>query len=640
MSAIWGSISFSTPLSSDMPASMKAPYLNNCKIDSYSHIIESHVFMACGIQYITSEASLEKLPIYDSNHEIYFNTDSLLDNREELIQALDASPQEPDGTLMYLAYLKWGIKCLNRFRGLFALAIYDKSRQTLYLATDQTASRCLYYYHLNDTFIFSTLIKPILAVNPNITFNGYYLKDYLSAPGLMPNIVSTETPYSDIYKLNPGTYLEITRNSITEKSYWNPSLPLSDIHCRTPRDYGSYFRELYNTCVKDALRCNGEVGIAMSSGLDSATVGALAATHLVKADKKLMTYTYVPCCETTVHRASNHIMNEQKDVESILSMYANMIPHFLNNEGKNCLSELDNELAILEFPFKAYVNMPNLCEIYRHAAADNCKILLTGQCGNSTVSHGYIDDVLYDLYSKKHYFLFLSYLNHYSKTVRESRKKALIGCYRYFQHAQKVYSQKSLSYNITNSFVSPDIRNDYPLEKRLWESGNTILESIPTSDSYYKSGLYKSAMYTYLGELETKMGLANGIIIRDPTKDIRMLSFCYHLPYRLFAYMGIPRWLIRENLRDLLPNQLLDNWMRYGVQNADYISRIERDMEQILPSLNSVKENFLFSEWINNSELTRYLDQLAQYGMDTDFWKFDDLIYIFILHQFIRQTKF
>ena len=638
MSAIWGSISLSTPLSSDIPVSMKAPYLDNYKIDSYSQITEPHVHMACGIQYITLEASLEKLPIYDSDHDIYFNADCLLDNRDELIHSLGVSPEEPDGTLMYLSYLKWGIKCLDHFKGLFSLAVFDKHRHTLYLATDQTASRCLYYYRLNDRFTFSTLLKPILAVYPDITLNEYYLKDYLAAPGLMPNIVSNETPYTGIYKLNPGTYLEITGNSITEISYWNPSLPLSDVPCHTPEEYGSCFRELYHSCVKDALRCDGEVGIAMSSGLDSATVGALAAAHLAKTGRKLMTYTYVPCCETTVNQGQNHVMNEQKDVESILSMYPNMVPHFLNNEGKNCLSELDNELAILEFPFKAYVNMPNLCEIYRHAAADNCKILLTGQCGNSTVSHGYIDDVLYELYSKKHYLRFLRYLNRYSKTVRESRKKALIGCYRYFEYTKKVYAQKNLNYNITNSFVAQDIRNDYPLEKRFTDSGNTVLENIPTSDSYYKSGLYKAAMYTYLGELETKMGLANGIIIRDPTKDMRMLSFCYHLPYHLFAYLGTPRWLIRGNLRNLLPEKLLDNWMRYGVQNADYLSRIMRDMEQILPKLNSAKDNFQFPKWLNSTELTDYLEQIAQSEPDITFQKFDDMIYIYILHQFVSQT--
>ncbi len=635
MSAIWGSISLSAPLSSEIPLSMKAPFLKHCKIDSYSQISEANVYMACGIQYITQEASMEKLPVYDSKHDIYFNADCLLDNRNELIKLLCASSDESDGTLMYLSYLKWGIRCLEHFRGLFSLAVFDKTKQTLYLATDQTASRCLYYYRFNDGFTFSTLIKPILAVHPDITLNEYYLKDYLAAPGLMPNIVSNETPYTGIYKLNPGTYLEITGNFVTENSYWKPSFPMSDVNCNTPKEYGYYFRKLYHSCVSDVLRCNGEIGIAMSSGLDSATVGALAAIDLATTDKKLMTYTYVPCCETTVQNTFNHVMNEQSDVESILSMYPNMIPHFLNNDGKNCLAELDKELSIMEIPFKAYVNMPNLCEIYRHAAADNCKILLTGQCGNSTVSHGYIDDVLYELYSKKHYLRFLRYLNSYSKTVKESRKKALISCCRYFKHTKKVYAKKDFNYNITNSFVAHDILNNYPLKERFTDSKNTILENIPTSGSYYQSGLYKAAMYTYLGELETKMGLANGIIIRDPTKDMRMLSFCYHLPYHLFAYLGTPRWLIRGNMQDLLPESIMDNWMRYCVQNADYLSRIIRDIEQILTKLNSLNEGFPFPEWLNRSELADYLKQLAQNASDIDFLTFDDIIYIYIIHQFV-----
>ena len=117
-----------------------------------------------------------------------------------------------------------------------------------------------------------------------------------------------------------------------------------------------------------------------------------------------------------------------------------------------------------------------------------------------------------------------------------------------------------------------------------------------------------------------------------------MLSFCYHLPYHLFAYLGTPRWLIRGNLRNLLPEKLLDNWMRYGVQNADYLSRIMRDMEQILPKLNSAKDNFQFPKWLNSTELTDYLEQIAQSEPDITFQKFDDMIYIYIFHQFVSQT--
>lgn len=640
MSAIWGAVSFSDPLKNNLSALMETPYKKTCKIDHYSDIIQPKVYFGCGIQYITEEALLEKMPFHNVEKKIYFSSDCLLDNREELIQALGASPSEPDGTLMYLAFLKWGIDCVKYFRGLFSLAVYNETEKNLYLAADQTASRCLYYCQTENTILFSTLMAPILAVCPSISYNENYLKDYLTAPGLMPNISANETPYTGIYKLKPGTYLKLTADTVSEISYWDPSVPLKDCHCRNAKEYGRYFRELYASCVHDALRCRGEIGVAMSSGLDSATVGALAADHLRDSSRQLQTYTYIPYMDITDQHNPNNITNEQADVESIIAMHPNMIPHFLNNNGRNCLESLDENLRIMEFPFKAYVNMPNLCEIYNHASADNCKVLLTGQFGNSTVSHGYIDDVLYDLYSSKHWICFLNYLNHYSKTVKESRKKALKGCINYFRYSNTQYQNRKFNYKPSNTFLGKDIMTDYPMEERYTQNGITIFENIPIPHSYYQSGLYKAAMHTYLGEWETKMGLAHGIIIRDATKDIRMLSFCYHLPYRYFAYGGTPRWLIRENMKGLLPEHLLNNWMRYGVQNADYLNRINRDFKEIQPMLHKVLEPSPMSPWLNIPEITAYLEELSDTGIDDDFVKFDSLIYLVILCEFYSLPKF
>ena len=91
----------------------------------------------------------------------------------------------------------------------------------------------------------------------------------------------------------------------------------------------------------------------------------------------------------------------------------------------------------------------------------------------------------------------------------------------------------------------------------------------------------KKALYTYLGEFETKMGLKYGVVLRDPTADIRMISFCYHMPYKYFAYNGVPRWLVRNNFQEELPNNIVNNWMRYGVQNADCFIRMKREWKRI-----------------------------------------------------------
>ena len=93
------------------------------------------------------------------------------------------------------------------------------------------ASRCLYYYESGRQVSFSTLSSAILQVFPEIPENPLFFKDFLTAPGLAPNISPEDTPYRGMYKLKPGTYLEITSHGITEHTYWTPADEASPFSC-------------------------------------------------------------------------------------------------------------------------------------------------------------------------------------------------------------------------------------------------------------------------------------------------------------------------------------------------------------------------------------------------------------------------
>lgn len=646
MSAIWGYLSYTNSINDSLPPAMEEVYKAKCKIDCYRSQQTTNLYMACGIQYITKESCNEVLPIFDTESGIYFTADCILDNRAELISLLGADPSEPDGTLMFLAYKKWGMDCLKHFRGLFSMAVYDINAGTLFLAADQVSSRCLYYYKAQDFVCFSTLLDPLRKVCPDIRINEYYIKDFLTAPGLMPNIVPTETPFSGVLKINPGCYMVITPDTVTEHSYWTPFSHKKQRHL-TAKAYGKAFRSLYTECVKDALRTDGEVGISMSSGLDSASVGALAAIELKSNNKTLYSYTYVPF-ETPKpdKRHKDYVHDETADVMNIVKMHPNIKPHFLNNNGENCFDFLQDGLKIMEIPYKAVVNFPNLYEVYYHAKNDRCKIVLTGQSGNTTISHGKIIDILYDSYQKKHYLRFFYALNRYSKTTKISRKQALCSCLQQFKYARKIYRHPNVSeYRPDNPFLSEHILENYPLQKRYKEGELEFLASIPTSQESYLQYLHKKALYTYIGELETKLGLATGILLRDPTRDIRLLEFCADLPYHLFAYRGTPRWLIRENLNDILPASVLENWMRYGVQNSDWLLRIERDflgikrfIEGIIADVKKRDGNRLLSTIVDEEKILRYLSSVFTDDNATDSSDFFYLCFIVSMISFLNTS--
>lgn len=643
MAAIWGKISFNGNIQPSINSIMSQVYNEKCRLDRISMTGSSKYYMGCGIINVTRESRNEIVPIIDEENGVCITCDCILDNRNKLKKELNIKPEEsvPDGTLIYRAYCRWGIDCVTHFRGTYSIAVYDFVKQTLYLIADPVSSRCLYYYKDNKgDIIFSTLIEPIRAVSDEINLNKNYIKDYLTAPGMMPNVLSKETPYEGIYKLNPGTYLRIQNNSIEEVRYFSLHNTTTNFEYDSPDLVGKNFRKLFTKCVKDAMNTSGNVSIAMSSGLDSSSVGALAADILAKDDKNLWTYTYVPCEE--IKSRKGNITDETKDVEKIVNMHPNMIPEFVCNDGRNCLWDIDNVLDIMEMPVKAYVNIPNLCEIYDKAYKNGSKIVLVGQNGNSTISHGYIDDVLADLYLNNKMPTFLKYLNNYSKTVKESRKKALKGCRRYFKYTKHVLedAQKdNLSYALTNQFVSEDVLEDYPLKKRYKEGGIRYIDNIPTIRSEYRDFLCKDSLYTYLGELETKLGLRYGVILRDPTKDIRLLRFCYHLPYKYFAYQGTPRWLVRGNFRDILPTEILDDWMRYGVQNADCYNRLNKDWPDVMVKVRKMLEEAQTNVNLKMEEATEFFRKNESGILKESESDFDNLTFVAIANTFVRWVK-
>lgn len=612
MSAIWGNLSFSGNLPDNIDSLMRAPYETKCKIDRIESVTGDLCHFGCGIQYITKEAECEILPFHDTENDIFLTADCHLDNRGELLGELSPTDDTlPDGKLIHLSYLKWGIDCVKHLRGLFSLAILDVRNKTLYLASDHTSARCLYYYPTGKGVTFSTLLAPILALHKEIVPNDLYLMDYLAAPLLLPTVVVEETPYKGVYKLPPATILKFCSGTVTKTTYWTPAEPLPDCHCKSAKEYGSYFRTLLTDCVKDAIRTGGKVGIALSSGLDSSSVGTIAADLLREQNETLFAGTYIPYEEVPANTTHN-IYNESEDVKSIIALHPNIVPHFLCNEGKNALSSVDDGLDTLEIPYKAFVNYPNLQEIYTLASSEGCRIMLSGQMGNSTISYGNMDHVFYHLYEKRKYPTLLKWMNNLARHMQIPRKKFIPGYLRYLRNVAKEYKKGiSTDYTLLNPYLSNRFAELYPTKERFDLGHMEFFSSLPNTPEIYHNQLCFLGGSTYMGEWETKIGLKHGILLRDPTKDIRILSFCYHLPYRYFAYKGTTKWLIRSNMKDMLPAHILNQWDRHGKQNEDWYLRILRDFDTIKPQFETLLQTPKVQQYIDTEKVLAQLEEQA-----------------------------
>lgn len=607
-------------------------YEDKCVLDKISEIKNEHVYMGLGLQAVTYESKFEKMPIEDTKRNVYFVADIVLNNREELIAETGAAFDTSDGELAYRAYCKWGLKFPEHMLGQFAIVIYEASAGKIHLISDHIASRCLYYGIIDGKFVFSTLLEPLKACF-KLKVNENYVKDYLVAPYLMPCFSDTETYYEGLSKLSTAEVVSYADKELTKKVYWDPRKIKRPVFHKGARSLGKEFVSIYEKCVLDVLRTDGNMGISMSSGLDSSSIGALAARNLAKENKKLFTYTYVPGSLMQEERNKNIVFNETNDVLGICKMYPNMVPHFVNNEDRNSVMELEKVLDFMEFPIKAFVNFPNLYEIMKKAHTDNeCKVVLTGQGGNMNVSMGKPDDIQYDLYLKKRYLRLFLNLNRFCKKTGLSRRqnfKGLIGDYKRYTKLVKNCSHSDIE--IYNPFVLKTILDDYNIYERCPEIGRFGLPVHYLAGHEYMKYNFNIPSLVYIGEYETKLGLATGVMIRDATRDKRIFEFCAKLPYEYFCHKGTPRWLINGNFSEILPDYIINNWTRYGFQNADFIERVNRDKEAIIKYLREILKSADRYQFLAKDTILEYLDSIEGKSVIEDENELSFLIYVCIV---------
>jgi asparagine synthase (glutamine-hydrolysing) len=170
-------------------------------------------------------------------------------------------------------YEEMGADCVQKLRGMFALAIYDKKKRKLVLARDRVGKKPLHYALLKDKLYFASEIKSILAVAPELAeINAQGLLDYLYY-GYVPDPL---TAFTGIQKLPAGHLLEFENGKIQIRQYWdlpgyNTHVPNSEEECLEELEH----RLLEATRIR--LISDVPLGAFLSGGIDSSTVVALMA---------------------------------------------------------------------------------------------------------------------------------------------------------------------------------------------------------------------------------------------------------------------------------------------------------------------------------------------------------------------------
>ena len=605
---------------------------------------EGSVGLGHRLLWTTHESLLEKLPLVDQTGDLVLTADARIDNRDELICALNLNdrPAEKitDSQLILAAYEKWGQQCPEKLIGDFAFAIWDGRKRVLFCARDHMGVKPFYYYYQPGKFFaFASEIKGLLCLpevpcKVNEAKVGIYLCQLSGFAQL-----TTDTFYHDILRLPPAHWMELSERGLEFQSYWdlNAEAKKIQIELKSDSDYVEAFRERFTEAIVCRLRSAYPVVSTLSGGLDSSSVSCVARNLLRQQNPEAELLTVYADCGVP--------STDEKDyVNTVLAQGG--FKHSIATV-RSPIGSAQTVTPWIDRP----VQMPTpamLLAIVQSVQQQGARVLLTGHDGDTIVSHG--QDYPNELVELGEWSRLKSIVETRSKNRKNesdtSLKKEIEGeLYQYVLPYLKelVKNFKVKSYIKVLERVSQEWsfptrrilglikRSIFPKRQRVaWQSYNAHinadlarqidLDGLLQAEFDYQFGYLPSEYLNHhrgitsdnmqdINDQVDGMSAALGIEPRHPFLDKRLVELCLAVPAHLKFCNEFGRGVMRRAMKDILPEEV-----RSRGSKVDFYEFIVQGME--------TDERQLIEELLEGqSELSSYVDSHALYQEYQEFSK-------------------
>ncbi|MEK7567321.1 MAG: asparagine synthase (glutamine-hydrolyzing) [Patescibacteria group bacterium] len=207
-------------------------------------------------------------PMFDNDKDLVIVFNGEIYNFEDLKRELEGEYEfktKSDTEVILAGYKKWGKNVVNKLNGMFAFAIWNKSKEELFCARDHAGVKPFYYFFDGDRFIFASEIKAILKHATSRKLNRNAFNQYLR----MLYVPEPMTMIENIYKLPPKSTLTLKDKNLFVEEYNNLAEETKIISYEENRDI---LREKVIGAVKRQLVSDVPVGVYLSGGIDSSAV--------------------------------------------------------------------------------------------------------------------------------------------------------------------------------------------------------------------------------------------------------------------------------------------------------------------------------------------------------------------------------
>lgn len=513
-----------------------------------------------------------------------------------------------DTEVILYAWAEWGEACVERFRGMFAFALYDRVRESLFLARDRLGIKPLYYAELDDgEIVFGSELKVLLA-NPRVprrlcerAVEDYFALGYVPDPG---------TILRDVKKLAPGHSLLLRRGQAPKspRQYWD--VPFAIEHGRDEQAICAELVERLGEAVDVRLVAEVPLGAFLSGGVDSSAVVALMSRL---QDEPVNT------CSIGFDVAQ---FDETDYAEMVAKQYATN--HRVNRVDSDDFDLLDSLAAMYDEPFADSSAIPTyrVCQ----AARENVVVALSGDGGDE---------------------LFAGYRRHRWHMNEEKLRSALPHGLRapLFGLAGRLYPKMDWAPRV--------LRAKSTLQALALHSLEAYLSTVSVSTAAQRSALYSGDlqqrlggyqaiehfrhhaarapardplsmiqyvdMKTYLpGDILTKVdraSMAHSLEVRVPILDHEFLGWASGIPPSLRLRGQEGKYVFKKALEPLLPRDVLyRDKMGFGVPLARWFRGPLRERIRTQLVEGGLADTGLFDRDVIRSTVDQHLSGVREHS--------------------------
>ncbi len=501
-------------------------------------------------------------PMYSANGRVSIVFNGEIYNFLELKEQLKDYPYKStcDTEVILAAFLKWGIHMVDHIHGMFAIALYDRDTEDVYLIRDRIGKKPLYYWIDGENLVFASELKPIMKY-PG--FKGEIRRQLI--PRFLYNqyIAAPETIFKDVYKLEAGSILKFKDGNIKKWKYWD----VKEVYARLSKDPVNDYEEAkeglkqrLRNSVAGRMIADVPLGTFLSGGYDSSLVTAIAQELSDKPVKSFSIGFDVPryneaqyAKEVARHLGTDHTElyiseKEMFDLVSSIPQYYDEpfaddseIPSMLVSK----LAKKDVTVALSGDGGDEFFCGYNLYTRVAQAQALEIPGAIAGAIGRIPVGEGYLLDKM--PFKVK---VIAGNRNPETKTqlISENYVKAahaFITGVESLDVPMSAADYLATDYNLPQN-IAPVL---YPIESEYNVSNYQIRRMLLDMDTYLPEDIL-----TKMDRASMKYSMES----RCPIMDTDVMEYSFRIPHKFKYSGGDKKHILKDLAYDYIPRELLD----------------------------------------------------------------------------------